>query len=444
MLARWFFLAITVTFGSGCRQDMDEQRDLSTRLSNVTEASTRNEQIRAPSQSPEPRTEAVDPPTPPPADAPQIDISRLHFDSFVIDTHVDTPQTMFDVGFDFLVRNDSGHLDAPRMREGGLDAAVFAIWVDPDEYTGGGAFQRALDLFNSVHELDWRSPHVSVVESVAEIRAADEEGRLGLLFGVEGGHALGTDEPEEAIRRLRTFRALGARYMTITWSKDNPLGYSSTGDHPDRGLTSLGRTIVEEMERLGMVVDVSHVSDQTFWDIMEVVSNPVMASHSNARALADHPRNMTDDMIRRVAEIQGVVCVNYFTYYLDTAYSEERSRIYDENRSAYRDIRRQGLSYTGSGPAYREVALGLEPDLRVPDIATIADHIMHIVEVAGPETVCLGSDFDGVPELPLGMHDVTGLPALSAELSARGLTNQQIGQILGENVLRVLRASELQ
>ena len=230
--------------------------------------------------------------------------------------------------------------------------------------------------------------------------------------------------------------------MTITWSTDNPLGHSSTDDHPERGLTDLGRAAIAEMERLAMIVDVSHVSDQTFNDIMDMATHPVLASHSSARQLSDHPRNMSDDMIRRVAANGGAVCVNYFAYYLDAEYAARRSQIYRDNRDAYHDVRHQDLSYTARGPAYRAVALSLVPDLAVPDISTVADHIMHIVDVGGPDVACLGSDFDGVSELPLGLDDVTALNQLTAELSARGLADHHIVKVLGGNVLRVLRATE--
>ena len=435
-------LAATIWIEGGCRQDMDEQRELSNRVSAAADVPTSGSHPQAPSLSQAPPPQPATLSTQPTSERAQTDIRLLHFDSFVIDTHVDTALRMTDEGFDVLVRNDTGHLDVPRMREGGLDSVFFAIWVDPDDYTGIEAFWRSLSLFNSVHAAAWQSTDVVVVDRVAEARTAVESGRTALFFGVEGAHALGTSDEAEAISRLRTFRALGARYMTITWSKDNPMGHSSTGDHPERGLTELGRSIIEEMERMGIVVDVSHVSDQTFWDIMEIASKPVIASHSSARALSDNPRNMTDDMIRRVAENHGVVCVNFFSYYLDAAYAEERSRIYEENRSAYRDLRHRDLSYTGRGPAYREVAVSLEPDLDVPDVNTIADHIMHIVDIGGAETACLGSDFDGVPELPLGVGDVTALPAISVALSSQGLPDHHIVKILGGNVLRVLQASE--
>jgi len=370
------------------------------------------------------------------------EIDALHFTSLIVDTHVDTPQTMADNDFDLLERHDEAHLDIPRMREGGLDAAFFSIWVSPDDYRGEAAFYRSLALFNTVHDAARRSPDAVVVDTADELQQAWESGQTAFLFGVEGGHALGSDDLDTIISRLQTFRALGARYLTLTWSTDNPLGHSSTDDHPERGLTDLGRTAIAEMERLGIIIDVSHVSDQTFNDIMDIATRPILASHSSARALSDHPRNMSDEMIRRVADNGGAVCVNYFSYYLDADYADRRSQIYRENRDAYRDVRRQDLSYTARGPAYRAVAVSLVPDLAIPNISTIADHIMHIVEVGGPDVACLGSDFDGVSELPQGLDDVTTLNQLTAELSARGLADHHIVKVLGGNVLRVLRATE--
>jgi membrane dipeptidase len=378
-------------------------------------------------------------PTPPPPEPP-TDL-EVHMRALVVDTHVDTTQDMADDGFDLLERHRTGHLDLPRMREGGLDAAFFSIWVNPRRHPND-AFERSLRLFEAVHEVAWRSPDAVVADTVAAIRQAAAEGRTALLLGVEGAHALGTADLDEALSRLRLFRSLGARYLTLTWSNDNPFGHASTGNHPERGLTEAGRALIAEMERIGIVVDVSHVSDQTFWDIMVTATRPVLASHSSARALADHPRNMTDEMIRAVAEGGGAVCVNYFTLYIDRDYAAQLDRVEREHPERFRELETQGLSYPARFAAFRRLVRELAPDLAVPDVATVVDHLMHIVELAGPETACLGSDFDGVPEMPRGLEDVTGLPAITAELRRRGLSDDEVRLVLGDNVLRVLAASE--
>ena len=360
----------------------------------------------------------------------------------VVDTHVDTPIAMVEAGFDVHQEHETGHLDLPRMRRGGLDAAFFSVWVDPREHRRGAAYERALRIFQAVHEVAWQSSEAVVVDTTDELRRVVSNNQVALLLGVEGGHALGTDDLDLALTRLRNFRALGARYMTVTWSTDNPLGHSSTGRRPERGLTDLGRTVIAEMERVGLVVDVSHVSDRTFFDIMAIVTRPVLATHSNARALSDHPRNMTDDMIRQVAANGGAICVNYFTDYLDVDYVQARERLSREHRDAFDALQLDERPYTERGPVRRAWTLEREPGLDVPDVGTIADHIMHIASVGGPDSVCLGSDFDGVPELPLGLDDVSQLPALMAELASRGLPAHHLTKILGGNVMRVLSAGE--
>jgi membrane dipeptidase len=273
--------------------------------------------------------------------------------------------------------------------------------------------------------------------TVDDVRRAAREGKVALLMGVEGAHALGTRDPDVALERLRELHRRGVRYMTITWSNDNALGHSSTGGHPARGLTELGRRAVREMNALGMIVDVSHVSDRTFWDIMEITERPVMASHSSARALADHPRNMDDAMIRRVAEGGGAVCVNYFSQFIDVAYRDRRERLERRHRRRFESIAEEHPYYTDRGLAQLRLAMELDAQIAPPTLETLGAHFAHIVALGGPSAACLGSDFDGVPELPLGMEDVSDLGALEAELTRREL---DVTAIFGENVLRVLAA----
>ncbi|MEM9192228.1 MAG: dipeptidase [Myxococcota bacterium] len=357
-----------------------------------------------------------------------------------IDTHVDTTLRMLDDDDDIGERLSDGHLDLVRMREGGLHAAFFSVWVNPRRYRGEAAWRRALAMTETIREVATRHPEqAAVCRSAEEVRAAVREGKIALLIGVEGAHAFGSDDEATVLRRLREIYELGARYLTITWSTDNPLGHSSTGDAPARGLTPLGRRVVREMNALGMIIDVSHVSDPTFSDIMDITTRPVFASHSSARALSDHPRNMDDAMIRRVAEAGGAVCVNYFSNYVDAEYLARRRRAERRHRRAMREIRAQDLRYSERGRAERNVLVEVEPDLDPPDLETLGDHFAHIVSVGGPEAACLGSDFDGVSELPVGLDDVSQLGALYAELERRELP---LRPILGENVLRILAAQE--
>jgi len=382
----------------------------------------------APQTSPAPETgQAPDPP--PEADEPPI---------IAIDTHIDTTQRMLDDDDDIAEGVEGGHVDLPRMREGGLTGAFFSIWVNPRRFEGEAAWERALALIGAVEKLAEEHPDVAAICRTAdEVRAAAREGKAALLMGVEGAHALGTDDPELALSRIATFHERGVRYMTITWSTDNPLGHSSTGDHRSQGLTELGRQAVREMNRLGMIVDVSHVSDQTFSDIMDVTERPVFASHSSARSLSDHPRNMSDAMIRRVGEAEGAVCVNYYSQFIDVAYRDRRRALEQEHADRFDALAEEHDRYMDRGAAELALALEIAPDIDPPDVGTLGAHFAKVVELGGPTAACLGSDFDGIPELPAGMDDVADLGALRAELERRGLP---IRPIFGENVLRILSA----
>lgn len=366
----------------------------------------------------------------------------LHFGNVVIDAHVDTTLNMLDDDFDIHSRNASGHLDLPRMREGGLDAAFFSIWIDPGRFPGDRAFEHSIRLFTLVHQFTWSDDEVIVVDTSATLRLANDREQIALLFGIEGGQALGTTDEETAIQRLHHFRALGARYLSLTWTEDNAFAHASTGEHPELGLTELGRTLVTEMERIGIIVDVSHVSDQSVIDILDIATQPVMASHTAARALSAHPRNLSDDLIQRIDENGGIVCVDFFTQHLDSQYHTESNRVMRDNPEIFDRIRAEHTPFSERGRAIRAAILELDPDLAVPSIETVAEHIFHIHSVGSPQTPCLGSDFDGVPELPAGLSDVTGLPSLTEALQERGLSDNDIALILGGNLLRVLHATE--
>lgn len=390
-------------------------------------------------REPVPRTT----PAPAPAEAPPAqsttDDTSTDAPLLAIDTHVDTTQRMLDDGDDIADRLEGGHLDLPRMREGGLHAAFFSIWVDPREHQGAAAWERAKALIGAVRRVAEEHPDAAVIATTAgEVRRAAADGKIALLMGTEGGHALGSADPETVLARLREMHDLGVRYMTITWSTDNPLGHASTGEHPSRGLTELGRRVVAEMNRLGMIVDVSHVSDRTFSDILDVTTRPVLASHSSARALADHPRNMTDAMIRRVGAQGGAVCVNYYAQYIDIAYRDRRRALEEEHAERFEALAAEHAGdWIARSVAARRLAFELDPTLEPPTVRTVGDHFEHVVRVGGPTAACLGSDFDGIPELPVGLEDVSKLPALRAELDRRGL---DVRAIFGENVLRVLEA----
>jgi membrane dipeptidase len=371
-----------------------------------------------------------------PADAARA----LHFDAIVVDTHDDTTQRLLDPAFDLGKRHPDGSIDIPRMREGGLDAVFFSIWV-PGTVTGKAALDAALEQIGAVRrQVDAHPADLVLATTAAEIRAAAAAGRIAVLLGVEGGHMLAGD-----LANLRRFHALGVRYLTLSHSVNSELADSSTDKPRFAGLSELGREAVREMNRLGMMVDISHVSDAAFDDALAISSAPVIASHSSARALCRVPRNMNDRMIRALAGHGGVMHVNYHMSFLSQGYSDalkaEDGRIANaiEAGTTERCGKHEGcLTVTGSALARERVAAGTLPRVEWTEIV---DHIDHAVKLAGAEHVGLGSDFDGA-DMPFGMEDAAALPKLSAELLRRGYTAKQVRAILGENLLAVMERVE--
>jgi len=353
---------------------------------------------------------------------------ELHRRAVVVDTHSDVTQAIAYEGYDFAQRHDFLHEDLPRAREGGLDAEFFSIWINPEQFKPESWYAESLHQIEAVQAMARKNAGaVALVRTAAEVRANAERGVFSVLLGLEGGHSLLPGTEEEELEHLRRFAQLGVRYMTLTWSISNPIGGSS-GDGGERtGLTPFGRRVLEEMDRLGIAADVSHVSDPLFWDAIRAVKKPVLASHSSVRALANVPRNMTDSMIKAVGANGGAVCVNFFSGFLDEAHFEAVKPYLPQMK---------GMSTSRAQRFLR--------DKKLPPVAVsrIADHIDHVVKVAGADHACLGSDFDGIPTIPVGLEDASKLPWLTAELRRRGYTKDQLEKILGGNVLRVLEANE--
>ncbi|MGH9803850.1 MAG: dipeptidase [Candidatus Acidiferrales bacterium] len=364
---------------------------------------------------------------------------RLHRQAIVIDTHIDTPMRLFDEDFDMGPRDANGHIDIPRMREGGLDAAFFSIWVDPRKYQSGAA-KRSLDLIATVYEQVERHPRDLVLaRTAADVRRAHRQGKIALLMGIEGGHAI-----EDSLRVLRSFHELGARYMTLTHFLNNNWADASTDTPKHNGLTDFGREVVREMNRLGMLVDISHVSDKTAADALEVSQAPVIASHSSCQALTNIPRNMSDDLLRALAANGGVVQINYGCMFVNPQY---RSQDFAELIRDFNQRNRQADEKFPNDPkaaAAERYRLMREYGEKIPrgTVALILDHIDHAVKVAGVDHVGLGSDFDGVPCLPQGMDDVTFLPSITQGLLDRGYSEADIKKILGGNTLRAMEEAE--
>ena len=360
----------------------------------------------------------------------------LHREAVVVDLHIDTPQRLLDEGFDLAPRDAKGHIDLPRMKEGGLDAGFMSIYVDMRAYQGEAATKRALQLIDTVYEQAQRHPdQLAVATSAEDVRRAHKEGKVALLMGMEGGTPIAND-----LRLLRNFHRLGVRYMTLTHSLHNDWADSSGEKPKHNGLTDFGKDVVREMNRLGMLVDVSHVSDKAFWDALEVSQAPIIASHSSCRALADHPRNMTDEMIKAMAAKGGVIHITYVRGFIDADYAKAFAKVADEFWPRYRALAEKYKDdYTGLQAASEQLAA--EYNLPTVSWERIVDHIDHAAKLAGVDHVGLGSDFDGAP-MPKGMEDATHLPQLTQALLDRGYSEADVKKILGGNTLRVMEEVE--
>jgi membrane dipeptidase len=364
---------------------------------------------------------------------------ELHFQSIVVDTHDDTTQRLLDPKFDFGARHSDGSVDIPRMREGGLSAIFFSIWI-PGTVTGPTAVQRALDQITAVRETVARHPNDLVLcTTVEEIRRATAAGKIAVLMGVEGGHMI-----NNSLANLDKFFALGVRYMTLTHTVNTDWADASTDNAAHNGLSDFGKQVVREMNRLGMVVDVSHVSDKTFYDVLATSTAPVIASHSSCRALCNAPRNMTDDMIKALAANGGVIQINYHVGFLSQQFQDAQKN----NPQLGKEIEAESKKRCGNNEACQLI----EADKIVRDMVSqgkfprvdwteIINHIDHAVKLIGADHVGLGSDFDGA-DMPYGMEDASHLPQITNALLAKGYSASDIRKILGGNTLRLMQDVE--
>lgn len=366
--------------------------------------------------------------------------ARLHRQALVLDTHDDTPQRfLFEKGFDFSMRNALGHVDIPRAREGGLDAIFFSIWT-PGDYTGPKTVKRSIDLIDTVHEQVRKYPRqLQLATTAADVRRAHRERKIAALMGMEGGHMIDDD-----LRVLRMYAALGVRYLTLTHFKNNNWADSSTDAPKHNGLTPFGKDVVRELNRLGVMVDISHVADKTFYDALEVTRAPVIASHSSCRAISSHARNMTDGMIRALAKNGGVMHINFHVTFLDQAYYDAERAMGKDVVTAFDDLAKQcgedqACQIQLSEKMHRDAtAAG-----KLPRVSweRIVEHIDHVVKLVGPDHVGLGSDFDGA-NMPEGMDDASFLPRITQALLAKGYSEADVAKILGGNTLRVMEQVE--
>ena len=358
----------------------------------------------------------------------------LHRRAIIVDGHCDTPYRLLRHNLQLDHHDPEAQLDLRSLRESGITASFFAAYVPPF-YAGRGAAAFAYRLIEAIHKESRSHEAVTFCDSAAGIRAAKRDGKIGLMIGIEGGHAI-----EDSLDILRDFYRLGARYLTLTHVNTNNWCDSSGDAGRHGGLTDFGRDVVRTMNDLGMIVDVSHISDQAYAHVLETTRVPVVATHSSCRALCRHPRNMTDDMLRSLARNGGICMINFFAAFVNDAVAQVLMNSQKRTRNAGGGGTEEVPNDTTDWDSYLQwfTALGC-PQATLEDVV---DHIVHAATVAGPDHVGIGSDFDGVPALPLGLQTAAALPAITERLLDRGLSEPDVEKILGGNFLRVYEAIE--
>lgn len=362
-------------------------------------------------------------------------VRKLYESAIVIDTHDDTPSRMVIEGVDISKRLPDGAVDVPRMKEGGVTGIFFSIWPDP-AYAPHRAVRRSLEMIDAVRSLVEAHPdQIGLAVNAADVIRLKKEGKAAALMGVEGGHGI-----ENSLAVLRVYQRLGVRYMTLTHANTNDWADSSTDAPRWHGLNEFGKQVVREMNRIGMMVDVSHVSDETFYAAIETSTKPVILSHSSCRALDNHPRNVTDDMLRALAKNGGVIGINFYSEFVDQKFRDELIRrqkdlLGDMNRGTADQLEDPDIFVRKKWFVEQHFTDGIER----PPFDRLIDQIDHAVKIAGADHVGLGSDFDGAPSTPKGMDSVLDIIKIAQALKDKGYSDDDVRKILGGNFLRVLR-----
>jgi len=357
--------------------------------------------------------------------------------ALVFDAHCDTVMRILEKGVDLGVRSKEGHIDIPRARQGGLNVQVFAMWIEPDFWPHRAAFRTLQYADAMFRTLKKHSGKLGLALTAKDARRLVKDGKLAVFLGIEGGHAI-----EDSLATLRMFHRLGVRVMTLTWWH-NTNWADGSGDKPKhKGLTKFGVEVVREMNRLGMVIDVSHVSDDTFYDVLKVTTKPVIASHSCVRAICDHHRNLSDKMLKALAKNGGVIGINYYLGFLDPEVNRREEALWkkldpemEKLKKKYKNDRKTLVKKR------RELFRKYRTKPPAVPIDRLIDHIDHVVKVAGVDHVGLGSDFDGCSITPQGLNDVSDLPLITEKLLEKGYSEKNIEKILGGNMLRVFEAA---
>jgi membrane dipeptidase len=366
--------------------------------------------------------------------AVERDYHAIHKNALVADMHSDTPLRMTH-GTDISLRGDEGHMDLPRLREGGVDLQVFACWVNTN--TERDSCRPTIDLLIDTIEAaaDRFGDEMAICRTAGETESAIASGKTAIMIGIENGVAIAGD-----MENIKHFYDRGVRYMTLTHTGSNEWVISSADTAPAfAGLTDFGRDVVRKMNELGMMIDISHASVEAVTEVLKVTSDPVIASHSCVHALCEHDRNLTDEQIKAVAANGGVIGINFYNGYLSTEFAERGDSLWDLHRAEFDSLR---ALYVDNDSLYREARKPLRDSIYaqlegIVDVGVVVDHIDYIVKLVGADYVGLGSDYDGVPSMPSGLDDCSMMPNITKELVARGYSDEDITKILGGNFMRV-------
>lgn len=373
----------------------------------------------------------------------EVGYRTLHFSATVVDTHNDVVQRVL-AGEDISARTVHGHSDLPRFQEGGLDVEMFSIWVPPEK-TSPSYYHRADEQIDSIMSFVRRNPSkVGFARTAGEVEQLVRQGKFVAMMGMEGGHPIEND-----IKKLEHFYDRGVRYMTLTWNNSTSWATSAKDEDELRdslkhkGLTEFGRRVVHKMNDLGMMVDVSHVGERTFWDVIKTSRKPVIASHSSAWALCHNRRNLKDDQLRAIAKNGGVVFINFAPWFIDSTFAGKERAMLERNKSRIDSFKAtlKGHDEFLNDMAVAEFLKDQYDPIR-PPLKLLIDHFDYVAKLIGVDHVGIGSDFDGITVTPKEMDDVTFLPNITRELLKRGYSEQDVKKMLGENFLRVLREVE--
>ncbi|QQS41525.1 MAG: dipeptidase [Acidobacteriota bacterium] len=370
---------------------------------------------------------------------------KLHKSALIVDGHNDITTPMYDEGFDlssdsrgkYHIEGTPFHTDFARLKAGNITGVFFSIYVSAEYATTGGSMERAMNLIDTVYREAEKYPgKMMMATSVADIRKAKREGKVAALMGIEGGHAI-----EDSLYALRNFYRLGVRYITLTHNNTNNWADACCDKKPHGGLSDFGKDVIREMNRLGMLVDLSHVSDDTMRDVFEVSTAPVIYSHSSARKFSDHPRNVSDEILRLLAKNGGVIMINFYPGFLD-------QRNLDEDAARAKKFEKE---IAAINERFKDDPVRLNEEVRklyeanpiyFPPYTRIVDHIDHVRDVAGIDVIGIGSDYDGVPWLPEGMNGAEDHVLITYEMLRRGYSEADVLKVLGGNFMRAFEKAE--